>query len=59
MQLIPETQERTTLRSRHVGEQVNLEGDMIGKYVARLMSLRQGPTGGLTEAVLKAAGFGG
>ena len=59
VQLIPETQERTTLRSRQVGEQVNLEGDMIGKYVARFMSLRQGPGGGLTEAVLKAAGFGG
>jgi riboflavin synthase len=59
VQLIPETQERTTLRSRSVGERVNLEGDMIGKYVARLMSLRQGPAGGLSEAVLKAAGFGG
>jgi riboflavin synthase len=32
---------------------------MIGKYVARLFSLRQGPLSGLTEAALKAAGFGG
>ena len=59
VQLIPETQERTTLRAKAVGERVNLEGDMIGKYVARLVSLRQGPGGGLTEAVIKAAGFGG
>lgn len=59
VQLIPETQERTTLASRAVGERVNLEADMIGKYVARLVSLRQGPAGGLTEAVIKAAGFGG
>ncbi|WP_434389358.1 riboflavin synthase [Melittangium boletus] len=59
VQLIPETQERTTLRSRAVGERVNLEADMIGKYVARLISLRQGPGAGLTEAALKAAGFGG
>ncbi|ATB32492.1 riboflavin synthase [Melittangium boletus] len=59
VQLIPETQARTTLRSRAVGERVNLEADMIGKYVARLVSLRQGPGGGLTEAALKAAGFGG
>ena len=58
VQLIPETQERTTLRSRRVGERVNLEADMIGKYVARLVSLRQGPGVGLTEAALKAAGFG-
>jgi riboflavin synthase len=59
VQLIPETQSRTTLHSRAVGERVNLEADMIGKYVARLVSLRQGPSGGLSEAVLKAAGFGG
>lgn len=59
VQLIPETQERTTLRAKAVGERVNLEGDMIGKYVARLVSLRQGPGGGLSEAVIKAAGFGG
>ena len=59
VQLIPETQARTTLHARAVGERVNLEADMIGKYVARLVSLRQGVSGGLSEAVLKAAGFGG
>jgi riboflavin synthase len=59
VQLIPETQERTTLRAKAVGERVNLEADMIGKYVARLVSLRQGPGSGLSEAVIKAAGFGG
>lgn len=59
VQLIPETQQRTTLASRAVGERVNLEADMIGKYVARLVSLRQGSGGALTEAVIKAAGFGG
>ena len=59
VQLIPETQERTTLRAKAVGERVNLEGDMIGKYVARLVSLRQVPGSALTEAAIKAAGFGG
>jgi riboflavin synthase len=59
VQLIPETQARTTLQAKGVGARVNLEADMIGKYVARLFSLRQGPGGGLTEAALKAAGFGG
>jgi riboflavin synthase len=57
VQLIPETQERTTLQAKGVGERVNLEGDMIGKYVARWMSLRQGPASGLTEAAIQAAGF--
>jgi riboflavin synthase len=59
VQLIPETQARTTLQAKGVGARVNLEADMIGKYVARLFSLRQGPMSGLTEAALKAAGFGG
>ncbi len=58
VQLIPETQARTTLRGKGVGSRVNLEADMIGKYVARLFSLRQGPSSGLTEEALKAAGFG-
>lgn len=52
--LIPETQEATTLGSKRAGDGVNLEADVIGKYVARMM----GPRGGLTEAQLKAAGFG-
>ena len=59
VQLIPETQQRTTLKDMGPGARVNLEADMIGKYVARLFALRQGPGTGLTEDVLKAAGFGG
>jgi riboflavin synthase len=51
--LIPETQSATTLGQKRPGDQVNLEADVIGKYVARMM----GPRGGLTEAQLKAAGF--
>lgn len=51
--LIPETQEATTLGAKRAGDSVNLEADVIGKYVARMM----GPRGGLTEAQLKAAGF--
>jgi riboflavin synthase len=54
--LIPETLERTTLADRGVGDSVNLEADLVGKYVARLHGLRQ--TGGLSEEVLRAAGFG-
>ncbi|WP_408889865.1 riboflavin synthase [Myxococcus faecalis] len=62
VQLIPETQERTTLRAKAVGARVNLEADPIGKYVARLFSLQRGQVGaspgGVTEATVRAAGFG-
>ena len=53
--LIPETLLRTTLGRRQPGDQVNLEADVIGKYVARLTGLRS--PGGLTPESLKAAGF--
>lgn len=55
VQLIPETQARTTLASRAVGEQVNLEADVIGKYVARLLSL--GGRTGVDEELLRRSGF--
>jgi riboflavin synthase len=54
--LIPETQARTTLGQKSVGTQVNVEADVIGKYVARLHRLGSG--GGLTLDVLRAKGFG-
>jgi riboflavin synthase len=56
--LIPETQTRTTLGQKPVGSRVNLEADLIGKYVARLYGLRQASGGGLSEEILRAAGFG-
>jgi len=50
--LIPTTAKDTTLGSKKVGDVVNLEGDIIGKYVAKNM-----PDKGLTEEKLAAAGF--
>ena len=54
--LVPTTASETTLGAKAVGDQVNLEGDIVGKYIAK-----QGRTaaeaGGLTEASLVAAGF--
>ncbi|MFA5262477.1 MAG: riboflavin synthase [Opitutaceae bacterium] len=38
--LIPHTCEVTNLRARHAGEKVNLEFDMLGKYVEKLLTLR-------------------
>ncbi len=52
--LIPETMQRTSLGRRSPGDPVNIEVDIIGKYVARMMGQRSG----LTEAQLRQAGFG-
>lgn len=51
--LIPETQQRTALGKKQVGQHVNVEADIIGKYVARMM----GGRGGLTLEQLKVAGM--
>ena len=40
--LIPHTLERTTLGDVAAGARVNLEMDMIGKYVARAIDLGPG-----------------
>jgi riboflavin synthase len=44
--LIPTTRELTTLGRAPVGTRVNLEVDVIAKYVERLMAHSPGPTGG-------------
>jgi riboflavin synthase len=40
--IIPHTLEHTTLRNKRVGDPVNLEADLLGKHVARLLALRAG-----------------
>lgn len=49
--LIPTTLAETTLGLRRVGDQVNLEGDILGKYIAKSVPV------GLTEEKLLRAGF--
>ena len=49
--LIPTTRKATTLGFRRVGDRVNLEGDVLGKYVAKSSPVQRG----LTEAALSAA----
>lgn len=39
--VIPHTGEETTLLKKQQGEMVNLENDIVGKYVERLMGLRE------------------
>lgn len=56
--LIPVTARETTLGAKRAGDEVNLEGDVIGKYVRRAAGASEDPQEeGLTEAALAAAGF--
>jgi riboflavin synthase len=41
--IIPHTYEVTALRERSVGDLVNLEADLLGKYVERFLDLRKRP----------------
>lgn len=55
--VIPHTLEKTTLVALVPGQEVNIETDIIGKYVARLVGSRQSETGGLTMDALVRNGF--
>ena len=51
--LIPTTAAETILGAKKVGDKVNLEGDIVGKYIAK----NAAKAGGLTEETLQNAGF--
>ena len=58
--IIPHTGAQTILLSKRPGEQVNLENDVVGKYVQRLLEPYQTETpksGGITEEFLMQYGF--
>lgn len=56
--IIPETLTRTTLGAKAVGASVNIEADVLGKYVARqLGAAGAAPVPALTEEMLRKAGF--
>ncbi|GEK89367.1 riboflavin synthase alpha chain [Alkalibacterium putridalgicola] len=58
--IIPHTAEETTLLKHAVGDKVNLEVDLIGKYVEKLLGLssqKEVQKSALTEAFLKNNGF--
>jgi len=57
MTLIPYTIERTTLRQRRVGDRVNLEADILGKYVEKLLDRRDKKIGEVDVSFLKDHGF--
>ena len=54
--IIPYTAKDTTLAGLKVGDRVNLETDIIGKYVARLLGPHLAKTG-VTEELLERYGF--
>lgn len=55
--VIPLTLASTTLAGQGVGAVVNIETDLIGKYVARLLGPRKDDGGGLTMETLLKNGF--
>jgi riboflavin synthase len=59
--LVPHTLSVTTLGALREGDRVNLEADVLGKWVRRLLEEAgvARPAPGLTREVLEAEGFGG
>lgn len=56
--IIPHTKEKTILVSKKVGDDVNLECDIIGKYVEKLLTFKEDPKEDkLTIDFLKKNGF--
>ncbi|MBO4383556.1 MAG: riboflavin synthase [Clostridia bacterium] len=63
--IIPHTRAVTNLSSKGVGSTVNLECDVVGKYVEKLLlpyqpaspAAKEEPTSGITEAFLREYGF--
>ena len=51
--LIPTTAKDTILGAKKIGDKANLEGDIVGKYIAK----NAAKTGGLTQEALQNAGF--
>jgi len=54
--VIPHTLEKTTLPGLRIGDRVNLEADVLGKYVERLLEGRR-PSGEVTWESLARTGF--
>ena len=56
--IIPHTAEKTTLNEKRPGEVVNIETDILGKYVERLLQGRKGDKReGVTLELLAKSGF--
>jgi riboflavin synthase len=55
--LIPYTLEKTTLMSKKVGDEVNVEADILGKYVEKMLDREGEKPKGIDLSFLKEHGF--
>jgi riboflavin synthase len=55
--IIPYTAENTTLGKKKIGDRVNIEVDIIGKYVKRFLEGGNGRARGIDEAFLAEHGL--
>jgi len=55
--IIPHTAQETNLQFRKPGDEVNIETDILGKYVECLLSGKTGRQGGVTMELLAKKGF--
>lgn len=55
--LIPYTIKVTTLGFKKVGQRVNIETDMLGKWVKRILTTNEKTECGITEEMLRESGF--
>jgi len=58
--LVPHTLAQTNLGDRHIGDRLNLEVDLLARYLERLLAVREGgeeASGGLDVEALARAGF--
>ncbi len=57
--IIPWTAGKTNVADYEVGRKVNLEGDILGKYVKKLLGWHGSDTAGVSMEMLAENGFGG
>ena len=55
--LIPHTKQVTTIGKKHVGDRVNIEVDLLGRYVEKLLGERSRSPRSVDLAYLKSHGF--
>ena len=55
--LVPYTLEKTTLIEKKVGDEVNVEADILGKYVEKMLDREGGKPKGIDLSFLKEHGF--